>query len=245
VTKASASDTTHLAPLIEDLAAHHPRQVEIAEECAGDKGYDSAENKENLYESYGIKPIIDHRRLWKEEPDQPRPLFPDRADVVLYNETGQLFCQCPSERRGEDELREMAFVGFEKDRQTLKYRCPAASWGSDCPGRALCEANTHAGAYGRIVRVPLDHDRRIFTPIARPSAKWRKAYDRRTAVERVNSRIDCVLGFEHHTIRGQAKMEVRIGLALVIMLAMALGRVRVGQLDQLRSLVAPVRLAAA
>jgi hypothetical protein len=96
-----------------------------------------------------------------------------------------------------------------------------------------------------IVRVPLDHDRRIFTPIARPSAKWRKAYDRRTAVERVNSRIDCVLGFEHHTIRGQAKMEVRIGLALVIMLAMALGRVRVGQLDQLRSLVAPVRLAAA
>jgi len=39
-------------------------------------------------------------------------------------------------------------------------------------------------------------DRRIFTPLARSSYKWEREYDRRTAVERVNSRIDVVFGFE-------------------------------------------------
>jgi hypothetical protein len=33
-----------------------------------------------------------------------------------------------------------------------------------------------------------------------------------------------VLGFEEHFIRGKVKMETRVTLALVVMLAMALGR---------------------
>ncbi|MBI5501943.1 MAG: transposase, partial [Deltaproteobacteria bacterium] len=82
-----------------------------------------------------------------------------------------------------------------------------------------------------------------FTPIARPTSKWKKAYKRRTAIERVNSRIDQVLHFEHHTIRGQAKMETRVTLALIVMLAMALGRIRANQADLMRSLTAPVRRA--
>ena len=63
-------------------------------------------------------------------------------------------------------------------------------------------------------------------------------------MERVNSRIDQVLGFEHHTIRGKAKMEMRVSLALVIMLSMALGRIRIGQADKMRSLVLPIEPAA-
>ena len=86
--------------------------------------------------------------------------------------------------------------------------------------------------------------RRIFTPIARPTDKWQKAYNLRTSVERVNGRIDQVLGFEHHTIRGKDKMEMRVTLALVVMLAMALGRIRIGQRDKMRSLVSPIERAA-
>lgn len=63
-------------------------------------------------------------------------------------------------------------------------------------------------------------------------------------MERVNSRLDQVLGFEHHTIRGKDKMEMRVSLALVVMLAMALGRIRAGQSDKMRSLIAPVDRAA-
>ena len=44
--------------------------------------------------------------------------------------------------------------------------------------------------------------------------------------ERVNSRLDVSFGFERHFIRGLKKMRLRVGLAMVVMLAMALGRIR-------------------
>ena len=76
--------------------------------------------------------------------------------------------------------------------------------------------------------------------MARGTAAWERGYGRPTAVERVNSRIDRVLSFEQHTIRGLKKMEARVGIALVVLLSMALGRIQVGQRDQMRSLLAPV-----
>jgi len=140
----------------------------------------------------------------------------------------------------------LAFAGFEKDRNALKYRCPAAAYGFECDGREECEqlAPGNVGPFGRIVRVPLKTNRRIFTPIARHTEKWSRAYKRRTSVERVNSRIDQVLGFEKHTIRGKQKMTIRISLALIVLLAMALGRIKIGQADQMRSLLSPIAPAA-
>jgi hypothetical protein len=241
---ASSSDMKNLTPLVEDLEEHHKQVHDDCIECSADKGYDSAENNTALYDDHGIKPVIDTRELWKTKKFEG--LFPERYDVFCYDESGKVYCSCPSERRGEDELRELAFVGFERDRGALKYRCPAAAFGFDCPGRAECEKLSPVGVgnFGRVVRVPLELDRRIFTPIARHTAKWETAYDRRTSVERVNSRIDQVLGFERHTIRGKAKMKMRVTLALVVMLAMALGRIRAGQSEKLRSLTAPVARAA-
>lgn len=237
---ASSSDMTNLTPLVEDLEEHHKEIHDGIDETAADKGYDSADNNTALYDDHGIKPVIDKRKMWKNK--KYETLFPQRYDVFCYDESGMVYCSCPSERKGEDELRELAFVGFEKDRNTLKYRCPAAAFGFECQGRAECEKLSPAGVgdFGRVVRVPLELDRRIFTPIARPTDKWDKAYDLRTSVERVNSRIDCVLGFEHHNIRGKAKMEMRVTLALVVLLAMALGRIRAGQSDKMRSLTTPV-----
>ena len=185
--------------LLDDLDERHRKLRERAEELSADKAYDSFDNYIVPWDSYDIKPLIDIRALWKEDPGKPRVLFGDRADVFLYDEQGRVFCQCPSERRGEDELRELFFCGFEKDRQALKYRCPAAAYGSHCPGRAECESNANVGPFGRVIRVPLSKDRRIFTPIARQIPKWARGYARRSAAERVNSRIDQGLGFEQHT----------------------------------------------
>ena len=56
-------------------------------------------------------------------------------------------------------------------------------------------------------------------------------------MERVNSRIDRVLGFEEHFIRGQKKMKGRLGLALIVMLAMGLGWLKAGRPEMIRSLV--------
>jgi len=239
LTKASRSDSPELLPLVEHTNKKHPDIIEDAEELSADKGYDSSENNRELYDGYGIKPVIDKRTMWKDG-ELTRPLFPDRSDSFIYDEDGNVSCICFA----TGEQRSLFFSGFEKDRKTLKYRCPAAAWGFECAGRKQCEARVNVSDYGRVIRVPLEFDTRIFTPIARHIPKWKKSYNRRTAVERVNSRIDMVLGFEKHYIRGQKKMETRITLGLIVMLAMALGRIKANQREQMRSLTAPVKRAA-
>ena len=126
--------------------------------------------------------------------------------------------------------REMAFGGFEKDRMTLKYRCPAKHYGYACQGMHRCPVRSS-------VRIPLSVDRRIFTPIARSSYRWDTLYRRRTALERINSRIDTSFGFEHHTIRGLAKMSTMVTISLSVMLALALGRAAERRPELMRSLV--------
>ena len=73
-------------------------------------------------------------------------------------------------------------------------------------------ALTTAGDRGRILRIDLDtHDRRIFTPTPWGSPSWRRGYNRRSAMERINSRLDNSFNFETHYIRGLAKMKTRVG----------------------------------
>lgn len=244
VARASSSDMNNLMPLLEQLADKHPEVAEAAEELSADKGYDSMANNTEPFDDYGIKPVIDKRQLWQENQSDgrcsTRILFDDKVDSFVYDEQGHVLCVCPQTQ----EQREMFFCGFEAERQALKYRCPAAACGLECKGRKACEARASVGSFGRVIRVALGKDRRIFTPIARHTAKWAKAYARRTAVERVNSRLDCVLGFEQHTIRGLVKMKTRLTLALIVMLAMALGRIEANQAELMRSLTAPVRKAA-
>ena len=79
----------------------------------------------------------------------------------------------------------------------------------------------------------------VFTPVARSSYKWKQIYKKRSSVERVNGRLDESFCFEKHYIRGIKKMKLRCGLALIVMLGMAYGRVREKQSDKLRSLVQP------
>ena len=100
----------------------------------------------------------------------------------------------------------------------------------------------HDGVFHGQQELVKKQDRRIFTPIPYDSPSWRRGYNRRSALERINSRIDQSFGFEHHYIRGKAKMQVRVGLAMAIMMALALGHVQEGRPEQMRSLVKPVPL---
>lgn len=226
VTKASASDITEGHALLEQMEQRQPEILEIAETLAGDKGYDDTKLIEKCWDKHQIKPVIDIRNMWK---DGEETHMLSGKDNVVYNYKGNVYCYCPE----TNIRREMACGGFEKDRNTLKKLCPAEHYGIECKGREHCPV-----AQG--IRIPLSEDRRIFTPIDRASQKWEKEYDKRTSVERVNSRIDVSFGFELHTIRGMAKMQVRCGLALCVMLAMALGRVKEKQADKMRSLVRAV-----
>jgi hypothetical protein len=145
---------------------------------------------------------------------------------VIYDYRGTVSCVCPN----SGTQRQMAYGGFEKDRMTVKYRCPARHYGSSCASLKCCPVGT-------AVRIALDQDRRVFTPLPRSSLKWQRCYAKRTSVERVNSRLDTSFGFEQHTIRGLTKMTTRCSLALAVMLAMAVGRIKGQQAEAMRSLV--------
>jgi hypothetical protein len=232
LTKASASDHPRLIGLVEDLKKRHPDRIDVAKDLSADKGYDSAHNNAWLWDECGIKPLIDIRSMWKTE--ETRLLDEKTADNVVYDEKGRVSCYCPQ----SGEQRELAFQGFEKDRKSLKYRCPATAYGFECRGRGECGKGRLSG-FGRIVRIALKTDRRIFTPLARSSYAWKTGYKRRTAVERVNSRLDGSFQFERHYIRGRKKMMLRVGLALIVMLAMAVGHLKEGEKQKIRSLVQP------
>lgn len=253
VQPASHSEHIGLRELIRDLFSQTPELGERCQTFSADRGLDSAETKALLWDDYSIRPLIDTRELWREEKQAPdydpsrpitRPLYPLRADTIVYTERGSVHCICP----GTGEQRDLAFQGFESDRGTLKYRCPAAAYGLECPGKTTCHqaGGVEPGEYGRIIRINLnEQDRRIFTPTPHGSPSWQRGYKRRTALERINNRIDNSFGFERHFIRGLAKMQTRMGLALAVMMAMALGHVKAGRPEQMRSLVKPIPLAAA
>jgi len=225
VTRASVSDTTQLLSLVEDLEERHPQIHGDIDTAAGDKGYDSQDNCRRLYDEHGIKPVIDIRRMWRDK--ETKLLDPGRSDNIVYDEEGTIYCLCPA----TGEQRRMAYGGFEKDRMALKYVCPIKAYGLTCKGSEQC---VHAM---KSERVCLEIDRRIFTPVSRSSYAWEREYKKRTAVERVNSRLDVSFGFERHFIRGQKKMELRVGLALCVMLSMAVGRIKEEHQELMRSLV--------
>jgi hypothetical protein len=223
VTKASAAEAPVMHRLFEQQQARHPELIERCEYGIGDRGYDDGKLICRHWDEYGIKPVIDIRNLWRDGEETKQ--IEGRWNVV-YDYRGRVFCICPK----SGEQREMAFGGFEKSRGTLKYRCPAEHYGFACAGSDECPVS-------QAVRIPLSEDRRVFTPLARSSHRWASIYRMRTAVERVNSRIDNVFGFEKHYIRGQRKMKLRVTLALCVMLAMALGRIKEKQKELMRSLV--------
>lgn len=224
VTKASSSDITEGKAMVMDLASNRPEVLENAKLLLGDKGYDDTELITMLWNEYHVKPVIDIRNQWQVNGAR---LVHGQTNVS-HDYKGTVYCHCPVEW----EKRQMAFGGFEEDRNALKYRCPAKHYGLRCQGRDKCHISDN-------VRISIDSNPRIFTPVARSSYKWKEIYKKRSSVERVNSRMDESFGFEKHFIRGAAKMKLRCSLALIVMLGMAYGRVKEKQPDKLRSLVQP------
>lgn len=202
------------------MSEKHPERLQTCQYFCGDRGYDDGKLHVKLWDEHEIKPVIDIRRSWK---DGEETRTYEKAPGVVYSNKGEVYCVSPY----FEEQKKMACRGFEKERNCLKYRCPADHYGMECTGERYCELPKQ-------VRIPLSEDRRIFSPVARDSYKWDTLYAGRTAVERVNSRIDWMFGFEDHTIRGLTKMHVRMSIAFVLMLSFAVGKIRQNKAGEIR-----------
>jgi hypothetical protein len=227
VTPASHHDIPVMKTMFKKMELQHPELLEVCENGIGDKGYDDTLLISDLWDRYGIKPVIDIKNMWKDgEETRAFTKGQHQYQNVTHDYKGTIFCYCPK----TGEVRKMAYGGFEKERGTLKYLCPALQYGIECKGAAQCPVR-------KGIRISMEENRRIFTPVARSSYKWKAIYNKRSSVERVNSRIETSFGFESHYIRGMAKMKIRCSLSLCVMLTMAVGRIKQNQKELMRSLI--------
>lgn len=221
LTPASHAESPAAHRMLDELEGSRPEVLDRAETCAGDKGYDDTKLHTRLWDAYEIGAVIPIRDDWPES--EPTRVLAGHTHIT-YTQQGRVCCW---PKRGAP--RPMAFGGFERDRDTLKYRCPARAYGLTCDRLGRCPKQ---------VRIALGEDRRVFGPVARSSTKWHRLYNGRSAVERVNGRLDVSFGFERHFVRGLDRMRLKVDLALIVMLAMAVGRIDENQAEALRSLVA-------
>jgi hypothetical protein len=195
ITDTKAGDKELIPALVEQAKANLP--PDRLRTLADDKAADD-ERVHDYPHREGIKPLIQIRTLWPDEPERPLPGPAGRFPFhVVPDEAGSLYgYDCV---RGPPVRHPMAYVGYEKDRETLKYRCPARHQGWSCPSDERCNTGKDDGL---IVRVPSTLDLRRFPPIPRATREFERRYKGRTAVERVNARTKIFWGLDDGNVTG-------------------------------------------
>jgi hypothetical protein len=232
LTTASEHESPHLIPLVKKYHEEQPECAARAESLAADRGYDDGADKATLFDQFGIDPIIPARRLGTE----PTPLDEKKHDTIYTLPDGNVVCKVNPLETGEKRYCAMQFQGFEADRGTLKFRCPAAAYGFECKNKEACQSKTKDQGFGRVVRVAVAEDPRRRLPTHQHGLAFRKRYKQRTSIERLFARLDHLYGFERHTARGMGKVKARVTIGLSAMLATALAWIDVGKVENIRRL---------
>jgi hypothetical protein len=215
ITDTQAGDNELIGPLLDQAKANLPAQRRI-QTLAYDKAADAAKVHERLHQE-GIKPLIQNRALWPDELERPLPGPAGRYPLhIVHDEAGTVYCydtvSDPPRRHS------LAYIGYEKDRETLKYRCPARHQGWDCPSDQRCNAGQ---SYGLVVRVDWELDLRHFPPIPRATKEFERRYKGRTAAERVNARLQVFWGADDGNVTGARRFHGYLGVVMVVCLAFA------------------------
>lgn len=110
---------------------------------------------------------------------------------IVYNYKGDIF-----EYINDSDYVKLPYKGYHKASESLRYE----------------QIN------GQILYIDRSVEPRVFNKVARDSKKFRRLYNMRTSVERVNSKLDDQYNFDHHSIRGLEKMKLRVLMSLIVML---------------------------
>ena len=212
ITDTKAGDGETL-PVLLDQA-----KVNLPEDRIKTLAYDKAADSQDVHKRLageGITPLIQTREMWKEEPERMLPGH-DGSSNVVYKEDGTIYCY---DKVSEPPVRHpMAYIGYEPERETLKYRCPAKHEGWDCPMSKICNAGK---SYGKTVRVDHDLDPRRFPSLPRATKKFERMYKGRTSVERVNARLKIFWGVDDGNVTGTRRFVAQVGVVLAVHAAFA------------------------
>lgn len=212
ITDTKAGDNEEIPTLVEHAQANLPEGR--IESLAYDKAADDIKVHEALRDA-DIKHVIQNRNCWPKDGDQEKVLGGRIPLHVVHDEAGTLFCYDTS---SPPVRRQMTYVGHEKARGTLKYRCPAKTEGFDCPAAERCNGDK---PYGMTVRVDQDLDLRRFPPIPRATQQFERRYKGRTSVERVNARLKIFWGINDGNIVGSRRFHGHVGAVMIMHLAFA------------------------
>ena len=210
VTKASNSEKTETKQQLNRMKQDHPERLELCKHFMADKGYDSSKLIEILKDNE-IAPIIDIRNCWKDG-EATRQY---RNTNLVYDYQGNVWYV-----KEDGSLEKLLYRGYDKGTDSLRYGFHPRM------------------ADKRIFRIKCDEDQRIFVPIARDSKKWKRLYNKRSGIERINGRIDRDYKFERHTIRSLQKMDMFITVTLIVYLGMAKAKIERGITEHLGRLYA-------
>lgn len=111
------------------------------------------------------------------------------------------------------EIIPLKYLGYDKIKNTLRYQYKK-----------------------KVYSIDINYDKRVFTEVARDSKKWQKIYNKRTALERINGRMDRDFNLENHRVRGLKKATVLIDIMMIGMMAMAKGHIINNQPENIRKL---------
>lgn len=213
ITDTKTGDNEMIGELVRQ--AKHNLPAERIRTLAYDKAADDGQVHELLHDE-AIRPVIQNRSCWPKDGEQEKVLGGRIPLPIVHDEAGTVYCY---DTVSEPPVRRpMAYIGHEKSRQTLKYRCPARHQGFACASEEKCNAGK---SYGLTVRVPQELDLRRFPPIPRATKQFERLYKGRTSVERVNARLKIFWGSDDGQVYGTRRFHAHVGAVLVVHVALA------------------------
>jgi Transposase DDE domain len=239
ITDPTVGDNEQIEALVQQATANlPPGRIET---LAYDKAADDGKVHEYLHTQH-IKPLIHNRTMWQGDKEVSLAATAKRRYPlnVVHDEAGTIYCH---DTASEPPVRHrMAYMGYEKDRETLKYRCPARHEDWKCPSEGRCNQGRE---FGMIVRVDPKIDLRRFPPIPRATKTFQEQYKGRTAVERVIGRTKVFWGADDGNLTGSRRFCAYLGVIMVVCVGfatlMAMTRRREGSMGDTR--LSPIALA--
>lgn len=192
VTPASIYDGTVAITMIDKFLERY-KSVFSPSYYAMDSGYDFEYVYEDILNKYNAIPII------------------------AYNPRGSF---APPERLDQD-FDPVCSAGYKlvywgKDKNYLKFRCPHAVGKCDCPhGMNWCSSSN----YGYTLKLNYKENPRQHGYPLRSSDKWKRHYDKRTSVERCNSRLKGYLNLDNIRSKGIKKAKIHALLNCIALIA--------------------------
>ena len=222
---ANVSESRELPKVLDKVLDRHSDWLK-PDYLMGDKVFDGEPSHDAIMKR-GITPIIDIKRPASTTGGGTK--HPNRHKGGLYAPDGSPTCP-------DAVHTSMEYIGTvrESDGSIFhEYRCnpngcPLKSRSSGamlyCDTREIHREKVEEGNY------------RMQGPVARANPLWKELYDQRLEIERLFSRLKESRSLESLTYRGLPKVRAHVGLSVLSYLGTALGRVREGRIDLIRTM---------